>query len=198
MWLKGRIIKGETLFNQKAKLSTSPSSQAWWMELQKKRRGWNIFAKRTCFHPSLHRIFIPIENPIEVQTCSEEHFMWIHLLVNPPQTIFVSYFPFPAQTSCGMNGGGGSAINGGSTITNGTNSAPNTLNRYFSKKIPAYFVLGEFRICELSNRWRQLTLVLTLKEISFQLLRLFTKSNFNFTFCLWSELRCFASKERLS
>ena len=39
---------------------------------------------------------------------------------------------FAAQTSCGMNGGGSSAgINGGATITNGTNSAPNTLNRYF-------------------------------------------------------------------
>ena len=88
-----------------------------------------------------------------------------------------------------MNGGGSSAgINGGATITNGTNSAPNTLNRYFlifEKRISLFFVLLIFHyvvfpiLYLLRNRWQQLTLVMPLKEISFQLLRLFTKSNSN-------------------
>ena len=96
---------------------------------------------------------------------------------------------FAAQTSFGMNGGGSSAgINGGATITNGTNSAPNTLNRYFltfKKRISLFFVLLIFHIVVFltlylpRNRWQQLTLVMPLKEISFQLLRLFTKSNSN-------------------
>ena len=87
-----------------------------------------------------------------------------------------------------MNGGGSAGINGGATITNGTNSAPNTLNRYFFaflKRISLFFLLLIFHIVVfptlylLRNRWQQLTLVMPLKEISFQLLRLFTKSNSN-------------------
>ena len=98
------------------------------------------------------------------------------------------FLVFAAQTSCGMNGGGSAGINGGATITNGTNSAPNTLNRYFFaflKRISLFFLLLIFHIVVfptlylLRYRWQQLTLVMPLKEISFQLLRLFTKSNSN-------------------
>ena len=57
----------------------------------------------------------------------------------------------------------------------------NIFEIYLCSILFPYFVLTWCISYLTRNRWQQLTLVLTLKEISFQLLRLFTKSNFNFT-----------------